>query len=64
METFLWSIKFLGTLAALVSVVPLAIWAMSGSWRHALFALKQYLLIMGGFVVVGVGLGVLSIIAS
>lgn len=64
MEIFLWSVKFIGALAALISIVPLSIWVMGGNWRHALFALKQFMLIMGGFVLLGVGIGVLRIIAS
>jgi hypothetical protein len=39
--------------AALVALVPLIVWAATGSLRHALYALKQYTSILAGFVVVG-----------
>jgi hypothetical protein len=28
--------------AAMIGLVPLWIWGATGSWRHALYALKQY----------------------
>ena len=42
---------------ALVAIVPLMVWGGTGSWRHALHALRQYAGILIGFVVVGGGLG-------
>lgn len=44
-------LKTLAALAALVAIVPLMVWAGSGSWRHALHATKEYLLSMGLIVV-------------
>jgi|GEM_PF-6510438 len=35
-------------------IIPLMVWGGSGSWRHALHALKWYWIIMGSMVV-GVG---------
>lgn len=43
MITFL---KTLAALAVMVSIIPLAVWAGSGSWRQALEALRGYLTAM------------------
>lgn len=37
----------------MVALVPLIVWAATGSLRHGLYALKQYVLVLAGFVVVG-----------
>lgn len=50
---------FTGTCLALIALVPLMVWGGTGSWRHALHALRQYAGILAGFVVVGGGLGLL-----
>ncbi len=50
--------------AAMFAIVPLMVWGGSGSWRHALRAFKQYLLILGGLVVLGGGLGLLMAFAE
>ncbi|QAZ38424.1 hypothetical protein C1M51_02750 [Methylibium sp. Pch-M] len=47
----LTSLKTFAALAALVAIIPLMVWAGSGSWRHALHATKEYLLSMGVIVV-------------
>lgn len=44
MLTFL---KTIGVLAVMTLIIPLAVWAGSGNWRHAIGAWKTYLLIMG-----------------
>lgn len=44
MLTFL---KTVVVIAAMILIIPLAVWAGSGNWRHGLFALKAYLRIMG-----------------
>lgn len=41
------------TVAGLFLLVPLIVWAGSGSWRHAWYALKQYLGIMGTLAATG-----------
>ena len=61
MQTFL---LLIGTCAALLSIVPLMIWAGSGSWRAALHALKVYLQILGGLAVAGGGLGLIMAFAQ
>lgn len=54
----------LATIAALFAIVPLMVWGGTGSWRHALHALKVYLQIMGGLAVIGGGLGLLMAISE
>lgn len=49
---------------ALFAIVPLMIWGGTGSWRHALHALKEYAGIMFGFVVVGGGFGLIMAFAE
>lgn len=48
-----------GTCFAMIAIVPLMVWGGTGSWRHALHALRQYAGILIGFAVVGGGLGLL-----
>jgi hypothetical protein len=43
--------------AALIALVPLIVWAATGSLRHGLYALKQYTLVLVGFVVAGGAVG-------
>lgn len=55
MLTFL---KTIAAVAAMMMIIPLSVWAGSGSLRAALDATKRYLLIMGfifggGFVLAG-----------
>ena len=50
-------------MAGLFSIVPLATWAATGSWRHALEAAKGYgvmWLFMGGVMAVGGLIGLIS----
>lgn len=48
MITFL---KTAAVIACMVAIIPLAVWAGSGSWRHAVHATKGYLIAMGVLVV-------------
>lgn len=48
MITFL---KTAAVIAAMVALIPLAVWAGTGSWRHGLHALRQFGLAMGAIVV-------------
>ncbi len=48
MITFL---KTVAVIAAMVAIIPLAVWAGSGNWRHGVHALKQFLIAMGVLVV-------------
>jgi hypothetical protein len=45
-------------------IVPLYVWGATGDWRHAITAARQYLKIMGAFVLLGGGLAVLMTIAG
>ena len=51
-------------IAALLAIVPLYVWGASGSWRQALRACREYLMVMGLIVGIGGGLGLLSALAS
>lgn len=46
--------------AGLILLVPLWIWGATSDWRKAWRALSEYLMVMGAFVVVGGGLGLLA----
>lgn len=61
MHSFLLAVA---TIAALFAIVPLMVWGGTGSWRHALHALKVYLQIMAGLAVVGGGLGLLMAVSE
>lgn len=50
--------------AGLMAIVPLMVWGGSGSWRHALHALKWYAAILGGLFAIGGGLGLLAAISE
>lgn len=50
--------------AAMVAIVPLMIWGGTGSWKHAMHALRSYLWILGGLAVLGGGLGLLMVLAD
>jgi hypothetical protein len=41
----------------MVAIVPLMVWGGTGSWRHALHALKEYALTMGLLAAPAVALG-------
>lgn len=40
-------VKMLGIIAVMTLIIPLTVWAGSGSWRHGLQAFVAYLRIMG-----------------
>lgn len=61
MLTFL---KTAAVIAAMFLIIPLAVWAGSGSWREALRAFKSYTLIMLAFFGAGWTLAVLLWLAS
>ena len=44
--------------------IPLSAWAATGSWHRAWEAVRQYVKIMAGFVVVGGGFGMLMAISE
>jgi len=50
--------------AALWGIVPLMVWGGTGSWRRALQALRQYLMVLAGFAVLGGGVGMLMVLAG
>jgi hypothetical protein len=45
--------KFIAVIGVMFLIIPLAVWGGSGNWRHALYALKSYCLIMAGITVAG-----------
>lgn len=53
-----------GILLACLAFIPLSVLAATGSWRRAWEALRQYLFIMLGFVVIGGGLGLVMAFAE
>lgn len=61
MEWTWWqkTLALAGAVAAMWSIVPLMVWGGTGSWRRALEALRQYLLVLGGLALVGGGVGLL-----
>lgn len=54
----------IGTIAAMVAIIPLMVWGGSGSLGRAWDALRQYLIGMGVFVAVVGGFGVVVAIAE
>lgn len=50
--------------AAMIAIVPLMIWGGTGSWKHAMHALRSYLGILGGLAVLGGGVGLLMVLAD
>lgn len=61
MVTFL---KTVAALACMVLIIPLAVWAGSGNARHAWYALKQYLLVMGILVGIAGTFSAISLLVS
>jgi hypothetical protein len=57
-------IKTFAAIAAMSAIIPLMVWGGSGSWRHALYAWKSWAKVMGGFALVGGGLGLLMAISE
>lgn len=53
-----------GTIAVMVLIVPLIVLGGTGDWRHALYALRSYLKIMGAIVAVGIILAVSVLLGS
>jgi len=47
-----------------MSLVPLIVWAGSGSWRHALHALREYLIAMAVICVPALVLGLVVAVAE
>lgn len=54
----------LAVCAVLFAIVPLMVWGGTGSWRHALHALRVYLQIIGGLALLGGGLGLVMAVAE
>lgn len=61
MVTFL---KVCGIVFVMTLIVPLLVAGMSASWRAGFEAWKSYMKIMGGFVLIGGGFGVLMAFAE
>lgn len=61
MITFL---KTIGVLLVMFSIIPLAVWAGSGSWRNAMQAFKEYMFIIGLMVGGGVILALIILVGS
>lgn len=62
-----WWQKTLALLAAccaMWAIVPLMVWGGTGSWRRALEALRQYLMVLGGLALVGGGVGLIMALAT
>ena len=53
-----------GAVAAMWAIVPLMVLAGTDSWRRALQALRQYLLVLGGLALLGGGVGLLMALAT
>lgn len=47
-------LKTVAVIAVMTLIIPLTVWAGSGSWRQALYAFKAYLKIMGCIACAGV----------
>jgi len=50
-------LKMIGVIAVMTLIIPLTVWAGSGSWRHGLQAFVAYLKIMGYITGAGLVLG-------
>jgi len=61
MEWTWWqkALALIGAIAAMWAIVPLMVLGGTGSWRRALQALRQYLMVLGGLALVGGGVGLL-----
>lgn len=46
------------------AIVPLMVLGGTGSWRRAVQALRQYLMVLGGLALVGGGVGLLMSLAT
>lgn len=53
-----------GTIGAMVAIVPLMVWGGTGSLSRAWDALRQYLKIMAAIVAIGGGVGLLMVLAE
>jgi hypothetical protein len=58
-DALVYSLKFVAAAGAMVALVPLIVWGATGNWRHALYALRRYLVIMAWLAALGGGLGLL-----
>ena len=64
MENLITALKTFAAIAAMSAIIPLMVWGGTGSWRGALHAWKAWAKIMGGFAVVGGGLGLIMAISE
>ena len=55
---------FVGAVSAMWAIVPLMVLGGTGSWRRAMEALRQYLMVLGGLALVGGGIGLLMALAT
>lgn len=61
MKSFL--LALVSTIAT-IAIIPLMVWGGSGSWRHALRALREYLGVLGIFAALGGGAAAVIIAAD
>lgn len=64
MEFLIGFLKVAGVIAVMTLIIPLMVAGGAGSWRAGWKAWIAYLKIMGGFVLVGGGLGVVMAISE
>ena len=64
MENLYTALKTIAAIAALSTVIPLMIWGMTLSWRHALHAWGAWAKIMGGMTLIFGGFGVIMAISE
>jgi len=66
MEWTWWqkTLAFVGAVSAMWAIVPLMVLGGTGSWRRAMEALRQYLMVLGGLALVGGGIGLLMALAT
>lgn len=48
----------------MIGIVPLWIWGATGSWRHALYALKQYSKILLSMFAIGTALACIVLLSQ
>ena len=62
MENLWAALKLFAAIAGMSAIIPLMVWGGSGSWRHGLHAWKSWAKVMGAFLTIGGGFGILAIL--